>query len=229
MDPGITRTRDDDARVLHTALERVMRMRAAYLLLAAAGVLAAQSNPAARAAREWRETHERAIVAEFIDLLAIPNLARDAADIRKNAAAVSAILERRGVRTRLLETPGAPPAVYGEIRTAGAARSIVFYAHYDGQPLDPKEWASPPWQPTLRDRPLEKDGRVIALPASGKLPGMAAIRALGGGRQDADHRHRGGARRARGRGYSASLQREIPDRRRGGGGLPAPGPDHRPE
>jgi acetylornithine deacetylase/succinyl-diaminopimelate desuccinylase-like protein len=169
MDPGITRTRDDDARVLHTALERVMRMRAAYLLLAAAGVLAAQSNPAARAAREWRETHERAIVAEFIDLLAIPNLARDAADIRKNAAAVSAILERRGVRTRLLETPGAPPAVYGEIRTAGAARSIVFYAHYDGQPLDPKEWASPPWQPTLRDRPLEKDGRVIALPASGKL------------------------------------------------------------
>jgi acetylornithine deacetylase/succinyl-diaminopimelate desuccinylase-like protein len=70
------------------------------------------------------------------------------------------------VKTRLLEVPGAPPAVYGEIGTPGAARTVVFYAHYDGQPLDPKEWASPPWQPVLRDRPLDKDGRIIPLPAS---------------------------------------------------------------
>jgi acetylornithine deacetylase/succinyl-diaminopimelate desuccinylase-like protein len=42
----------------------------------------------------------------------------------------------------------------------------VFYAHYDGQPLDPKEWATPPFQPVLRDKSLEKDGRVIPLPAA---------------------------------------------------------------
>ena len=52
--------------------------------------------------------------------------------------------------------------------TPGATRTIVFYAHYDGQPLDPKEWATPPWEPVMRDRPLDKDGRVIALPADGK-------------------------------------------------------------
>ena len=39
-------------------------------------------------------------------------------------------------------------------------RTIVFYAHYDGQPLDPKEWATPPWEPVL------KDGRVYARSAS---------------------------------------------------------------
>jgi acetylornithine deacetylase/succinyl-diaminopimelate desuccinylase-like protein len=144
-------------------------MRAVSLFVFLTAFASAQSNPAATAARQWRETHERAIVAEFIDLLALPNIARDAADIRKNAAAVSAILERRGVRTRLLETAGAPPVVYGELATPGATRTIVFYAHYDGQPLDPKEWASPPWQPTLRDAPIEKDGRVIPLPASGKI------------------------------------------------------------
>jgi acetylornithine deacetylase/succinyl-diaminopimelate desuccinylase-like protein len=143
--------------------------RAAISLLAFVAGAAGQSDPAARAARQWRETHERAIVGELVDLLALPNLARDAADIRKNAGAVSALLEKRGIKTRLLETAGAPPAVYGELLTPGATRTLVFYAHYDGQPLDPKEWASPPWQPTLRDRPLEKDGRPIPLPASGKF------------------------------------------------------------
>ena len=59
--------------------------------------------------------------------------------------------------------------VYGEIVTPGAVRTVIFYAHYDGQPLDPKEWATPPWEPVLRDRPLEKDGRVIALPAAGRI------------------------------------------------------------
>jgi acetylornithine deacetylase/succinyl-diaminopimelate desuccinylase-like protein len=144
-------------------------MKTAILAILAAGCAAAQSNPAAAAARQWRETHERAIVAEFIDLLALPNLARDHDAIRKKAAAVQALLERRGVKTRVLEAAGAPPVVYGEIATPGATRTVVFYAHYDGQPLDLKEWATPPWQPTLRDRALNQDGRVIPLPESGKF------------------------------------------------------------
>jgi acetylornithine deacetylase/succinyl-diaminopimelate desuccinylase-like protein len=57
--------------------------------------------------------------------------------------------------------------VFGEIKTPGAMRTIVFYAHYDGQPLDPKEWATPTYQPTLRNGLLEKDGQVIPLPAPG--------------------------------------------------------------
>ncbi len=65
--------------------------------------------------------------------------------------------------------PGAPPAVFGELDTPGATRTLIFYAHYDGQPLDPKEWTTPPWQPVLRDRPIEKDGRVVPLPATGPI------------------------------------------------------------
>lgn len=120
-----------------------------------------------QAARAWREAHERAIVSEFLNLLAIPNLASDTPNIRRNADAIVKILEKREIKAKLLEVPGAPPAVYGEIRTPGATRTIVFYAHYDGQPLDPKEWATPPWQPVLRDKPLDKDGRVIPLPDDG--------------------------------------------------------------
>ena len=125
---------------------------------------AAPNSQPAQAARAWRESHERAIVDEFFELLRIPNLASDTANIRRNAEAIAKIMEKRGVKSRLLETPGAPAAVYGEIRTPGARRTIVFYAHYDGQPLDPKEWATPPWQPVLRDKPLDRDGKIIPLP-----------------------------------------------------------------
>jgi len=133
----------------------------------------AQQNPAAAAARRWRQTHERPILAEFIDLLAIPNLASDDANIRKNAAVIVTLLEKRGVKAGLMEVTGAPPVVFGEIDTPGATRTLVFYAHYDGQPLDPKEWATPPWQPVLRDE------RIYARSASDdKAPILAIVTAL---------------------------------------------------
>src|SRR5437588_2757067 len=154
-------------------LDRMLKLRFKRWCIGACLVLPtlghAEQNAAAMAARHWREAHERAILAEFLDVLAMPNLASDRDGIRKNAAAVSALFEKRGVKTRLLESPGAPPVVFGEIDAPGATQTLLFYAHYDGQPLDPKEWATPPWQPVVRDRPLDQDGRVVPLPASGKI------------------------------------------------------------
>jgi acetylornithine deacetylase/succinyl-diaminopimelate desuccinylase-like protein len=143
-------------------------MRIGLFVLMVAAAASAQQNPAA-AARQWRQSHEQAIVAEFMDLLAVPNLARDETNIRRNAAAIQTIFQKRGAKTRLLEVPGASPAVFGQIETPGATRTVMFYAHYDGQPLDPKEWASPPWQPVLRNRSLDAGGDVVALPSSGAI------------------------------------------------------------
>ena len=143
-----------------------MNIHVSSLLILFLLARAADAQPA-QAARAWRQAHERAIVGEFFDLLAIPNLASDAPNARRNADAIVNILKKRGVQAKLLEVPGTPPAVYGEIRTPNARRTIVFYAHYDGQPLDPKEWVTPPWQPVLRDRPLELDGQIIPLPGAG--------------------------------------------------------------
>jgi acetylornithine deacetylase/succinyl-diaminopimelate desuccinylase-like protein len=125
-------------------------------------------NPASQAARLWRQQHERAIMDEFISLLAIPNIAADRANIQRNAETIAAIMQKRGIASKLVSVPGGNPVVFGEIKTPGATRTIVFYAHYDGQPLDPKEWATPPFTPTLRDKQIERDGQVIALPAAGK-------------------------------------------------------------
>lgn len=130
-------------------------------------VLQAQSDPAVQAARQWRQQHERAIVDEFVGLLSIPNVAADRDNIRRNATAIAAMMGRRGIAASLLDAPDANPVVFGEIRTPGATRTIAFYAHYDGQPLDPKEWATPPFAPALRDRAMESGGKVIPLPAAG--------------------------------------------------------------
>ncbi len=128
-----------------------------------------QTSPAAQAARKWRQGHERAIIDEFVSLLSIPNVSRDRTNIQRNAEAVAAMLQKRNIPAKLVTVPGSNPVVFGEIRTPGATRTIGFYAHYDGQPLDPKEWTTPPFQPTLRDGPVDKGGKVIALPEAGKL------------------------------------------------------------
>src|SRR5207302_5727045 len=67
----------------------------------------------------------------------------------------------------LLTVPGGPPAVYGELPSPGATRTLVLYAHYDGQPLDPKQWTTPPWSPVLRNKEVSAGGKIVALPAKG--------------------------------------------------------------
>jgi acetylornithine deacetylase/succinyl-diaminopimelate desuccinylase-like protein len=140
----------------------------AYVFIVLIGAtVRAQTNPASQVARQWRQQHERAIVDEFFKLLAIPNISSDRSNIQRNADAIAELLEKRGIAVKQVAISGSNPVVFGEIRTPGATRTIGFYAHYDGQPLDPKEWASPPFAPTLRDGPVEDGGKVIALPAAG--------------------------------------------------------------
>lgn len=117
--------------------------------------------------RQYVAAHEPAILREYTDLLALPNVAADHANIRRNADLLVASLQKRGVDARLLEFDSAPPTVYGELEVPGAKRTVIFYAHYDGQPVIAAQWATPPWTPTLRDAPLEDGGKPIALPAAG--------------------------------------------------------------
>jgi len=115
----------------------------------------------------WRAAHEAEVFREYVDLLQLPNLASDSVNIRRNATALVRMLERRGVAARLLEAPGSPPAVFGELPAPGATHTVVLYAHYDGQPVDTARWVTPPWQPVLRDRALFAGGKEIPFPAAG--------------------------------------------------------------
>jgi len=130
---------------------------------------AAQSTPAdaVAAARAWRAGNAPAIVAEFADLLRIPNIAADPEGLKVNAERIVSLYERRGFEMRMLEIAGAPPLVIGERKVAGATRTMAIYAHYDGQPVTAADWTTPPFEPTLYSRALTEGGAPIAMPASG--------------------------------------------------------------
>ena len=124
----------------------------AVLLVGTSPICAQDSAaPVRDQVRTYREAHEKQIIGEFVSLLSIPNHAGDTADIERNAQAISAMLQARGVTVRLLRVPSASPVVFGELRTPGATRTIGIYAHYDGQPVVPAQWQHPAFNPVLRD------------------------------------------------------------------------------
>ena len=103
----------------------------------------------------WVSGNQRAVVAELLELLAIPNVAADRENIRKNAVRLREMLARRGLAAEILETAG-NPLVWGEMTSPGATRTVLFYAHYDGQPVNPKDWRqSSPFTPILRGGRME--------------------------------------------------------------------------
>jgi len=118
--------------------------------------------------RDYRRANEHRILNEYLALLAIPNVAADTPNIRKNAEFIATMMKQRGLEPRLLEgqTPNTPPAVYAEWKTPGAQRTLLLYAHYDGQPTDPKQWTgTQPWQPVFRSAALESGGQIVSAPA----------------------------------------------------------------
>ncbi len=118
------------------------------------------------AVQRYADAHRVEIVQELRDLLAIPNVASDLPNIRRNAEVLVAMMEARGITTRIMETGGAP-IVYGEIGDPDLP-TILFYCHYDGQPANAANWAQEaPWTPVLRSASLEANGEIIEWPTAG--------------------------------------------------------------
>ncbi|HKT78741.1 MAG TPA: dipeptidase [Vicinamibacterales bacterium] len=92
---------------------------------------------------------------ELKGLLAIPSISalpEHAGDVRRCAEWCAAEMRRVGLENvRLMDTAGFP-VVYGDWLGAEGAPTILFYGHYDVQPVDPLDlWESPPFEATVRD------------------------------------------------------------------------------
>src|SRR6476659_1813026 len=135
-------------------------MKPMVFLIAAIACAAPASAQQVDVERYVRE-HQPAIIREFMDLVAIPNVRSDLANIKRNAEFLRQMLERRGMKPEIWDTPSTP-LVYGERLVPGAIRTILFYIHFDGQPVDRAGWKQPdPWTPIIRAGTLEDNAEEI--------------------------------------------------------------------
>lgn len=123
--------------------------------------LAGKAQPVAQFIRQ----NKPQLLDEYVRFLSIPNVSADTPNIRRNTAFIREMMEQRGIPVQLLQgtTPGVTPAVFGEIKTPGATKTLGFYAHYDGQPVNPKQWHEglEPFKPVLLTAPLESGGKIV--------------------------------------------------------------------
>jgi acetylornithine deacetylase/succinyl-diaminopimelate desuccinylase-like protein len=138
--------------------------------------LAAQAPDLRQIVRADVAQHQKAIVDELLQLLAIPNIAADKPNIRRNAAHLQRLLTRHGFTAEILETDGNP--LVSASADFHKPKTILFYCHYDGQPVDAKKWQqADPFEPVIRGEGV--DARIYARSASDdKAPIVALLAAL---------------------------------------------------
>ena len=134
---------------------------------------------------------------EYFELLRHRNVADVPADIERNARVLEQAFEKRGFRARLLGNAAGRPAVLAELTAGAGLPTLLFYLHYDGQPVIAEEWSqAAPFVPVvkrrdaagrwrevdpalLHERPLDDELRVFARSAAdAKAPIMMFLTAI---------------------------------------------------
>jgi acetylornithine deacetylase/succinyl-diaminopimelate desuccinylase-like protein len=131
------------------------------LLLLCSFPVFAQKNQQKIAAA--RKAAEQETMAEYLNLLAIPNETNDSLNIRVNSSFIQGMMIKRGITPEVFSLPHGNRVVFGEVKVPGATKTIIFYAHYDGQPVNPKQWAEglEPFKPVFITAPIEQGGHIV--------------------------------------------------------------------
>ncbi|MDQ7842133.1 MAG: dipeptidase [Armatimonadota bacterium] len=124
-------------------------------------------------ARAYARDHRDRFLEELKDLVRIPSVSalpahRD--DVRGAAQWLLEHLRGVGLTGELIPIDGGHPMVYAEWLGAPGRPTVLFYGHYDVQPVEPlEEWLSPPFEPTVRGENLyargasDDKGQVFAI------------------------------------------------------------------
>lgn len=127
---------------------------------------------------------------EFGQFLSLPNVAANSQGMLRNAQWIQSYIEPRGFQSEIVAV-GKGYYVLAERNIEGADKTILIYAHFDGQPVAPFNWASPPFEATLKSGntvldweealagPLDPEWRVYARSAGDdKAPVIALMHAI---------------------------------------------------
>ena len=138
----------------------VRNMTAALVLLGMGASSAVAESPA-DIARQHHQATAATIVADFREFLSIPNVASNVSDMHDNAAFIQNYIASRGFTSKVVSAGGAPYVV-AERPGSDDAPTVLVYAHFDGQPVIPSQWSSPPFEPTLwTDNPLKAEAKIL--------------------------------------------------------------------
>ncbi len=103
---------------------------------------------------EFLDQNRQQFETDLSELLCIPSISADsqfAGEVRRAADWMVEHLQSFGLGAELHETAG-HPIVYAESDRVPGAPVVLVYGHYDVQPPDPLDlWATPPFEPTVRD------------------------------------------------------------------------------
>jgi acetylornithine deacetylase/succinyl-diaminopimelate desuccinylase-like protein len=105
------------------------------------------------------EAHEDEYLGRLLQVIRQPSIAAGGLGLTEMADLVADALTVAGFRAEQVPTDG-PPVVLARL-DGQRQQTLLFYNHYDVQPVDPiDEWESPPFEPLLRDGRLY--GRGVA-------------------------------------------------------------------
>lgn len=104
---------------------------------------------------DYIESNQDAYVEELKDFLRIPSISADPKhkqDVERCAQYVSDQMRKIGLNNIQLFPTDGHPIVYGEWLDAPGMPTVLYYGHYDVQPVDPLNlWHSGPFEPVIKD------------------------------------------------------------------------------
>lgn len=93
------------------------------------------------------------IFPDYFELLAMPSDSIKPEDIQKNAAWLAKAFEKRGFTAQELDNKGKPLVFASYEGNKGNRPTILFYIHFDAQPVVPAQWSQKdPWAPVVKRR-----------------------------------------------------------------------------
>lgn len=115
--------------------------------------------------QKYVQQNKETILQQYIDFVNIPNVVSQKNAFAYNADYLVQFMQRAGIQNTLLlfRDNTKPPVVYGELMVPNATQTIVFYAHYDGQPADSSGWYKGlnPFKPSFFTNAINNGGKEL--------------------------------------------------------------------
>jgi len=101
---------------------------------------------------QYIDDHRDEILNDFFTFLRKPSISATNTGLEECCDLLIRLMADDGLPVRKMAVDHGPPLVFSQIPSKMSPRTLLCYAHYDVQPVEPLDrWISPPFEPTIRD------------------------------------------------------------------------------